>query len=505
MRSATTFDRRSSGVLLHLSSLPGPFGSGDLSDAAHQFIEQLAGARQTWWQMLPIGPPGPAPGWSPYSSWSTVAGSEDLIDPTELVQLGLLERDELIFARGNASRIRFSTTHAARQRMLRLAFERRARLPKPVRREFDAFQRRHATWLVDEALFAALREAHQGASWTRWPRPVRERRPDALAEARRELADAIEFFCFTQFLFDRQWQRLHQHARDRGIGLIGDMPIFVGLDSAAVWLRPELWRLDARWRPTVVSGVPPDLFSADGQRWGHPLYDWRRHHADGYQWWVNRFAQMLARFDAIRIDHFLGFRRLWAIPAKAPTARKGDWVRTPGEAIFTAIGKQLGRLPVIAEDLGLLTQQAARLRDSFGLPGMRVLQFGLGYDSDPYHRPHKYTPHSVAYTGTHDNQTMVGFIRSLKPQTRKRVLAYLDAHDSAHWASIRSLMQSCANTVIFPAQDLLGLGDSARMNTPGTEAGNWSWRLREGQLDDRTMARLRSMTELYDRAGANGG
>lgn len=504
MRSATTFDHRSSGLLLHLSSLPGDFGSGDLSRSAHDFIEQLAAARQTWWQMLPIGPPGPAPGWSPYSSWSTVAGSPDLIDPTELVTLGLLDRDELLPVRGNASKIRFSVMHRARDRMLRLAFERRGRLGKPVRREFEAFVRAEANWLGDESLFAALREAHAGEPWMTWRRPLRLREPAALAEARREFAEEIEYFCFTQFLFDRQWNRLHQHAKDRGIGLIGDMPIFVGLDSAAVWVRPELWRLDARSRPTVVSGVPPDLFCADGQRWGHPLYDWRRHQADGYAWWVQRFAQMLRRFDAIRIDHFLGFRRLWAIPASAPTARKGEWTRTPGDAIFSAVGKQLGRLPVIAEDLGLLTKQAAELRDSFGLPGMRVLQFGLGYDSDPYHRPHKYPPHSVAYTGTHDNQTMVGFLRSLKPQARKRVLAYLDAHGSAHWASIRILMQSSANTVIFPVQDLLGLPDSARMNSPGTDAGNWSWRLRPGQLDEHAMARLRAMTELYDREGANG-
>jgi 4-alpha-glucanotransferase len=298
---------------------------------------------------------------------------------------------------------------------------------------------------------------------------------------------------------------MHAHARRRGIFLIGDMPIFVNHDSVPVWCQPRLWLLDRRRMPRVVSGTPPDMFAATGQRWGHPIYDWETHAADNFAWWVRRLSGAFRRFDALRIDHFLGFNRMWSIPASAATATKGRWMKSPGHALLTAVRKQLGRLPIIAEDLGLLTPEAAALRDAFELPGMRILQFGFDApgNAGAYHRPHVYPLQSVAYTGTHDNDTIIGFLKSLTPALRKRLLDYSGAAGrDAHWSLIAAIAGSPANTVIVPMQDLLGLDSRARMNTPGRADGNWTWRLRAGEFSKDHVARLRALTVLYDRAGA---
>lgn len=497
---------RSSGLLLHITSLPGPYGIGDLGPAARHWVDQLAEARQTWWQILPLTPPTFD---SPYTSLSAMAGNPLLLSPDELVRDGLLRPEDLPRPM-RGGRVDYPAVIALKRRPVEVAFERYRTNRRRWRSAFDRFRHEHRAWLDDYALFVALRDAHGGRCWTTWPRDLARRRPDALRSARRELAEAIERQAFAQFLFFRQLEQLRTHARQRGIRLIGDVPIFVAHDSADVWSSPHLFQLDRNFEPKAVAGVPPDYFSTTGQRWGNPLYDWRAMQRDGFDWWIRRFRAALSQVDVVRIDHFRGFDAYWSVPASAPTARSGRWVKAPGNALFQALEKAFAgrgrpsRLPFIAEDLGVITPDVEKLRDDFGLPGMRVLQFAFaGSPADPF-LPHNYIRNAVAYTGTHDNDTTVGWYRSLKPAERRRVHAYLGEVDAGSIgpAMIRAVWGSVADLAIAPVQDLIGLDSECRMNLPGACEHNWAWRLPDRALKPRHLKQLRQITELYNRAPA---
>lgn len=520
--------KRSSGLLLHLSSLPGPHGCGDLGPAADRFARWLTLAGLRWWQMLPVGPVGY--GNSPYSSSSAFAGNPLFIS-TELLELqGLLSPapEPKLPLRW----VDYEQTAAWRNQRLQEAFERwmdRGRVPcagggaaEASRAAFHTFCTEQASWLEDFALYSALKDAHGGTSWTSWEPDLRDRDPAALADARDRLSLDIERHRFQQWLFDEQWERLRQSCASLGVGLIGDLPIFVAHDSADVWTHRELFQLDADGEPTVVAGVPPDYFSPTGQRWGNPHYRWDVLRSRGYRWWIERLRQMLHRFDAMRLDHFIGFVRAWEIPADCPTAERGSWRSGPGADFFSAATAALGRLPVIAEDLGLVTPEVIGLRDALDFPGIRILQFAFGTDPQgPSFRPHNYPRHTAVYTGTHDNDTVEGWFAHLATSTadaqrEERALAiqYLGAclQDSEgpsggprldpttiHGAMVRAALASVADLAILPLQDVLGLGSEARMNSPGTLNGNWKWRVQEGELDDRLAVQLRELIRIYER------
>ncbi len=489
---------------MHLTSLPGRHGSGDLSPAAFQFIDFLAAAGQSWWQMLPVGPPGPPPGNSPYSSCSSVAGSPYLVSLETLWEEGWLTRREVQpDGRLDVEHVRFPVVRAYREQRLRRAWERFRAARRSHRQAFAHFCAQHRDWLDDFALFCALKERFGQAPWPEWPPELRRRQRGALAEARRDCGDECDYHRWVQFQFHRQWAALRHHARRCGVGLIGDVPILVSPDSADVWAHPELFRLDARGQPTHVSGYPPDDFCRNGQRWGHPQYHWPAHQRTGFDWWTARLAGTYRLFDAVRLDHFLGFTRLWSIPASAGTAKHGRWIKSPGHELLSAARRALGDRPMIAEDLGHVTRADVALREAFEIPPMRVLQSGLGF-GDPLHRPHRLDRHTVAYTGTHDTDTAVGWFQGLKPRARKAVLEYMGSDGRrVHLDLIRWALNSVANTVIVPVQDLLGLDGRARMNRPGTLAGNWAWRALPGWLTPALAARLRRMTEQAERLPGN--
>lgn len=502
---------------MHPTSLPGPHGSGDIGAQARRFADFLSDTGQTWWQMLPVGPTGAPPGNSPYSSSSSFAGNPYLIDLSALAEQGLLSRQEIkptADLKKNPASVNFPAMIAYRQKRLRRAFENFDRLRDDRHAKFGAFCADEHAWLNDYALFVALKNRFNGKGWVDWPRDIRLRQAAAIQRAQRAVAGEIRYQKFLQFIFDRQWQALRGYCNDRGIGLVGDVPIFVAHDSADVWARRELFDLDAAGGARTISGCPPDAFSATGQCWGHPQYSWPAHGREKYAWWIARFAGTFRLFDAVRIDHFLGFARLWRIPAKARTAIGGKWMQTPGVELFTAVRSALGELAIVAEDLGLLTREAEKLRDRFAFPGMRVLQFGLG--SSGYHLPHSFPRRCVAYTGTHDNDTIIGWFNSMQHAARKKdssastelksALAYLTPEAGTrnaanlHWRAIAALMQSVADTTIIPMQDLLGLGAEARMNIPGQGEGNWRWRMLPGKLTKNFAEQLSNLTTACNRA-----
>jgi len=504
---------RSSGVLLHLTSLPGRFGSGDLGREAVAFADFLAASEQRWWQMLPIGPPGY--GDSPYSAESTFAGSPLLLDLEALAAEGWLRPHELDVAEALPDdHVDFARARAFRESRLARAFAAFSRRCSPAEAQaFEAFVNESQGWLEDWALYRALKRAHGETAWTEWPAKLRDRDPEALAAAAERYAAAIDLARFEQHLFARQWRALRAACAERGVALIGDLPIFVAHDSADVWQRRDLFQLDAEGMPEVVAGVPPDYFSAAGQRWGNPLYRWDRLRDDGYAWWIARLRSAMDRFDAVRLDHFIGFVRAYAIPASSPTAEHGAWQPGPGAELFEAARAALGPLPLVAEDLGVVTPEVTALRERFGFPGLRVLQFAFGNDPQAStFLPSSYPREAVAYTGTHDNDTTQGWFRdpggkestrSIEQITRegRAALDYLGGDgEELHWDMIRAALASAADTAILPAQDLLGLGSEARMNRPGTSSGNWQWRLREGALDATVAERLAQLTRLQGRA-----
>ncbi len=478
--------RRGAGVLLHPTSLPGPFPVGDLGPAAHGFLRWLADSGLAHWQVLPLGPTGF--GDSPYTALSAFAGNPLLISPEALAADGLLDgADASAGAAGPGAAVDFAAARELKERLHRAAWAGFAtRASAELLRSWEAWREGAAaagSWLDDWALFAALKERCGGGAWTGWDEGLRRRRRRDLDRARRELDAAIELRRFEQFLFQRQWSALRDAAGALGIELIGDVPIYVALDSADVWARRRNFAVGVDGRPRAVAGVPPDYFSATGQRWGHPLYRWRELERHGFDWWIARIARQLELTPRIRLDHFRGFVAYWRIPGEQPTAENGRWVRGPGRALFAALAGRFGDpLPLIAEDLGDVDEAVHALRRGLRLPGMRVLQFAFA-EEDSLHAPHRHTPDCVVYTGTHDNDTCRNWIATAPDDVRRRAFVYLGTDEERFTAAmVRAALTSVADLSILPIQDLLDLGGEARMNVPGREAGNWSFRLRPEQL-----------------------
>lgn len=506
---------RASGILLHPTSLPGPFGIGDLGGDAYRFADFLAGTGQRLWQILPLGPAGY--GHSPYQCLSAFAGNPLLISLEKLAEDGLLPRSALKDAPYFPDHsVDYNTVSRFKLPLLRgsfQTFEREA--GAGARDSFEAFCRETASWLDTYSLFMALRESRGSSAWNTWEEDVRGRQPEALRFWSEKLNPGIRCHKYQQYQFFRQWSELKKYCNECGIRLIGDMPIFVSLDSAEVWSHPGMFYLDSHGKPTVLAGVPPDYFSTTGQLWGNPLYRWDVMAARGYEWWIERFRATRALMDIIRLDHFRGFEKYWEVPAGNPNAMNGRWVPGPGAALFKAVHRALGDVPVIAEDLGLITPEVHALRDELGFPGMRVLQFAFGGDpGDDDLKPHNYPPNCVAYTGTHDNNTTIGWFRDIsiqdttqgkeeKRRERQAVLDYLggDGHE-INWDFIRLALMSPADTAIIPMQDVLGLGSEARMNRPGTARGNWRWRFTFDVLTDEIKLRLKELTIRSGRAKA---
>jgi 4-alpha-glucanotransferase len=489
---------RSSGVLLHPTSLPGPYGIGDLGPRAHAWADFLAEAGCSLWQVLPLGPTGFDN--SPYQSFSAFAGNPYLISPELLMAEGLLEPADLGGASFPSDRVDFCALIPWKVRLLDAAFRRfQESGPSELRSELEAFRDRHAAWLDDFSLFMALKEAHQGARWDEWPEILRRRGSDAMAGTRRELAEGMKRQAFRQFLFFRQWQALRRHAGSKGIHIIGDVPIFVSSDSADVWAHPDLFKLDETLRPTVVAGVPPDYFSPTGQLWGNPLYRWETHHSSGFEWWTARLRSAIQLVDLARLDHFRGFVAAWEVPAGSRTAEKGKWVNGPGRELLSRLGEVLGDLPLIAEDLGVITPEVEALRESFHLPGMKILQFAFSGPDNPF-LPHAYPRNCVVYTGTHDNDTTRGWFNTAPESELDFCRRYLKSDGSdIVWDLIRAAWASPARFALAPMQDLLDLDTSARMNFPGKPSGSWTWRMGDGDASPTLAGRLRELNYLYQR------
>ena len=502
---------RTAGILLHPTSLPGPDGCGDLGEPARRFVDWLAAAGQTWWQMLPIVPPGA--GNSPYSAPSAFAGSELLVSLRELEREGWLSPETPPFPEARVDYAAVKPWRVKRLREAFLAFEKRA--DRKAAKDLRRYAKENADWLDEYALFRALKETHAGAPWKQWEPALRRREPRALKAAAKELADDVRFQVFVQWQFERQWQRVRAYAHERGVLLIGDVPIFVEHDSADAWSRRDLFQVDrGEGMPRAIAGVPPDYFSATGQLWGNPLYDWKAQKKRKYDWWVARLRRQLELFDLLRIDHFIGFHRAWALAPDAKDAVNGKWQPGPGASLFERLQKELGTpLPLIAEDLGLVIPPVKALRDQFALPGMKVLQFAFGDDTEAdAYKPHNFPRHAVVYTGTHDNDTTSGWwndqgsassTRSREQIERERAftLRYLGSDGrEIHWDMIRAAYSSVAELALVPLQDVLGLGTEARMNRPGVAEGNWEWRFRERDLTPDHATRLRTLAETFQRA-----
>jgi len=496
--------KRAAGALLHVSSLPSPFPIGDLGQAAHDFLDWLVEAGLNLWQTLPVGPTGY--GDSPYGAHSAFAGNPLFVSPERLVGDGLLEeRDAASERSANLGSADFTAARAGKERLQRRAWERfgavtgsgaaEAQAWSELSLQWNLFREDAATrtWLDDWTLFAVLKEKHAGRSWLEWEAGLRDRKPPALDRARRELAAELEYRAFEQFLFHRQWSSLHEAARAKGIRLIGDLPFYPALDSADVWAHRDLFELARSGKPKAVAGVPPDYFSETGQLWGNPVYRWERLAESGFSWWIDRLRWQLGRFDLVRLDHFRGFVAWWRVPGRAATAAKGRGVPGPGRALFDAARDALGDLPLLAEDLGDVDEPVETLRHELDLPGMRVLQFGF-LERDSSHAPHRHTPDSVAYTGTHDNDTCRGWLAGAPQEARERALAYLGCSvEGFPEAMVRAAFASPAELAIVPLQDLCGLGSEARMNVPSRESGNWRWRIRPEQVPSELPARLRRL------------
>jgi len=493
---------RASGLLLHVTSLSSPYGIGDVGPAAVAWIDQLSDAGQSWWQALPLGPTGY--GNSPYQSLSSFAGNGLLISPDWLIEDGLLGPDDCLLPSFSPSAVDYNTVIPFKHRLLEKAWANftKAR-PADLRTAFEQFCHEQAHWLEDYALFRALKIRYNGSYFVEWPADLVQRVPKALAQARSELATQVEQVCFAQFLLFRQGGRLQKHARAKGVRLIGDLPFFVSPDSSDVWANPELFLLDEQRRPRFVAGVPPDYFSAQGQLWGNPIYNWDALRQTGYRWCIDRLRALLAHVNVIRLDHFRAFAAAWHVPAGAPTAQSGQWVPGPGADFFNAVKKELGGLPFIAEDLGLITADVNALRDQFHVPGTRVLQFAFDGNSDNPYLPHNYVSNTVVYTGTHDNATSRGWYEELPPYQRQNLWRDLTSlHREAReiaWDLMRLAWSSPAALAIAPLQDLLNLGAEARMNVPGRAEGNWSWRCTEELLSTADFHWLRDLTTSSNR------
>jgi 4-alpha-glucanotransferase len=494
---------RSSGILLHPTSLPGPYGLGDIGPEADKFVDFLAETDTKLWQVLPLGPTGY--GDSPYQCFSAFAGNPFLISPDLLLRDGFLHKNDLIERTSfPTKKIDFGKIIPWKLNLLERAYLRFRSDPGPSRAEYDRFDSEEASWLEDFALFMAIKEAHGGGAWDGWPEPLRKREARTLEKARANLADAIARYKFYQYLFSKQWSALRSHANEHGIKIIGDIPIFVAYDSADAWANPDLFYLDEVGRPTVVAGVPPDGFSSDGQLWGNPLYNWEKHRDSRFTWWLARFRATLKQVDIIRLDHFRGFAGYYEIPAGEPTARNGRWMPALGTELFTTLKQELGDPPIIAEDLGLITDDVVALRDGFGFPGMRILQFGFSGPDNPF-LPHHFSQNCVVYTGVHDNDTTRGWYETTSKEERKFACRYLGFQQTRNAAKefpgrlIRAAWESVAVFAIAPMQDFLVLGGEARMNYPSRLGGNWDWRMDESALTEDLKAQIRELNYLYGR------
>jgi 4-alpha-glucanotransferase len=495
------FDR-SGGILLHPTSLPGPYGIGDLGPQAYRFVDWLASTGCKLWQVLPLGPTGY--GDSPYQCFSAFAGNPHLIGFDPLIEDGLLTQEDLAdMPTFNASRVDYGQLIPWKLGLLQKAFSRFSSI-EAFHREFETFCADNASWLDDYALFMSIKEANGGGAWSEWDELIRKRKKSAMDKARKDHAESIQRHSFYQFLFFRQWNKLRGYANEKNIKIIGDIPIFIAYDSADAWSNAELFFLDENSLPTVVAGVPPDYFSATGQLWGNPLYRWDVHKKTGYAWWLERFRAVLNMVDIVRVDHFRGFAGYWEIPYGQPTAENGQWVDGPGSDFFKAmnnglVGDSDAELPIIAEDLGLITPDVIELRDEFNLPGMKILQFGFSGPHNPF-LPHNYVSNCVAYTGTHDNDTARGWLESAPQEEREYALRYLNTEPKRFvWDLIRGIWSSVAVYSITTMQDLLNLGSSARMNFPSNLGGNWEWRMREKDMNDELARSLRELNELFSR------
>lgn len=492
--------KRSCGVLLPLFSLPSEHGIGTLGRAAYEFADFLAEAGQSWWQILPVGPAGS--GDSPYQSFSSFAGNAYFIDLDMLVGDGLLTKSEVNAIKwgGSAETVDYGALRKNRMPILRIA-ARRGLARKDA--DFEAFCRDNARWLSDFALYMALKEHFNGSAWYEWPEDIRLHRIGAVEKYFRELHEDVKFFSYVQYLFYSQWNALRAYAREKGIGIIGDMPIYVALDSADVWAEPEFFLLDEQNVPVEVAGVPPDYFSADGQLWGNPLYDWDAMRRDGYGWWIRRVDGASKLYDALRIDHFRAFESYWAVPNGAESAKQGRWRSGPGMDLVGRLTSWFNNVRFIAEDLGVLTPEVHKLLADSGLPGMKVLEFAFDPDSLSDYLPHRYNENCICYAGTHDNNTLRGWIDEEKPETLAFAREYLGIENNADLADamLRGGMRSKAELFIAQMQDHLGLGGGARMNTPGTVGGNWAWRMMPGSATKALAGKMRRMAYIYGRSG----
>jgi len=492
--------KRSSGILLHPTSLAGDYGIGDIGPAARDWLDLLAKSGCSLWQVLPLGPTGY--GDSPYQCFSAFAGNPYLISPQDLLEKDLLHPDDLKdlptfpINKVDYSKVIYWKLNVLDRSYLR--FEKQA-LPSN-QKAYQEFQRIQKFWLEDFTLFMALKEAHGGAPWTKWEPELRDREDSALHKARKDFDYAIQRQTYRQFIFFEQWNRLKNYAHARDMQIIGDAPIFVAHDSSDVWVHREMFFLDDKGKPTVVAGVPPDYFSPTGQLWGNPLYNWKVHQTQGYEWWFKRMQAVFSLVDILRLDHFRGFAGYWEVPSNEKTAEKGRWVAGPGKHFFRALEKELGELPIIAEDLGVITPDVVEMRQTFNLPGMKILQFGFeGRADDPF-LPHNYPENCVVYTGTHDNDTVKGWYERVVPEAKDFYRRYLARNGSnVSWDFIRAVWSSVAMFAIAPMQDFLGLGNEARMNYPGNSAGNWNWRLHPEAFTTELVSRIREINGLYSR------
>ncbi len=490
---------RSSGVLLPMSALPSPYGIGTMGESAYRFVDFLQAAGQKYWQLLPLSPT--SQGDSPYSSFSTFAGNPYFIDPALLVEDGLLTQEELDrFPWGEDPRwIDYASLYEARPALLRLAFSRgRERCAG----EIEAFRRENAGWVENYALYLAVK-AHFGmAAWTDWPEEdIRLRRPEAVARYRELLAEELAYHVFVQYLFFRQWTALRDYAREKGLRFIGDLPIYVALDSADVWSEPQFFQLDQKNLPKAVAGVPPDAFTQEGQLWGNPLYDWDALRADGYGWWIRRIDGAKKLYDAIRIDHFRGLESYWAVPSQETTAKNGSWQPGPGMGFVGVMTSWFSDLEFIAEDLGIITDGVRQLLEDSGLPGMKVLQFAFDAQGESAYLPHNCQPNSVCYVGTHDNDTVLGWLETASPEDRDfaRRYMHITQEEGWCWGMIRSGMATASRLFVVQMQDLLELPGDCRTNVPGVAEGNWRWRMLPEEADEKLAEKLRRYTETYRR------
>lgn len=496
---------RGSGILLHITSLPSPYGIGDLGPAAYSFADFLAETGQSWWQILPLTPICPAYGNSPYSGFSAFAGNYLFVSPELIMRDGFLDESEIqdppVFPKG---RVDYKKAAEFKDAIFSLAFEKN-KDNLAHHHEFQDFCRENSDWLEDYCLFIAIKKEFNNIDWSRWPEKLRDRNEDALREQAERSGEMILKIKFQQYLFFSQWQSLKKYCEDKGIKIFGDIPIYVNYDSSDVWANPGIFRLDEDKKPTLVAGVPPDYFSKTGQLWGHPIYNWDRLRESGYSWWIKRIEHNLKLLHLFRLDHFRGFVAYWAVEAGEKTAVNGRWIAAPAEDFFNTLLKHFRQLPIIAEDLGIITPDVTEIMEKFGFPGMKVLLFAFSEDiaTNPY-APHNHIKNCLVYTGTHDNNTIKGwFENEVDPEGRKRISEYIGREVTAGTINreiVRLAMMSVADTVIIPMQDILGLGEKERMNVPGTTTGNWEWRLAPEQLTPSLTKKLKDMTELYERS-----